>query len=95
MNSGKACSADGFIIGPVGTVFNPPGRLAEITIFWVTQNSLGDSKFAYIVSFGSYHPTIVNTVRADGSTNAVARSVTLDVWYAYCGQNDGRVLPFD
>lgn len=56
---------------------------------------LGDSKFAYIVSFGSYHPTIVNTVRADGSTNAVARSVTLDVWYAYCGQNDGRVLPFE
>lgn len=56
---------------------------------------LGDHVYSYIVSFGSYHPDLVNTVAADGSTRSVARSVTLDVWYAYCGRADGLVRTFE
>ena len=53
---------------------------------------LGDHQNATVVGFGSWHPTVVNYVRADGSCDSVSRGIDLATWYAMCGREDGNSL---
>jgi len=68
---------------------------AEFDPDFPAKTYLGDANNSNWTGFGSKHTGLVNFACVDGSTRSIARDIEKDVFYAYCGANDGMIISND
>ncbi|MCR9120357.1 MAG: DUF1559 domain-containing protein, partial [bacterium] len=103
-NTGHTEWADGRVHhSGITTLFTPNtvvpytsgGNTYDIDFNSVQEGKSGTASTYAAVTSRSFHPTVVNVMKMDGSTTSIRETIDLAVWRAFGTRNGGEVIQSD